>query len=134
MGFDQYHEPPDELPAETRTFARLCASLEEECQAIGWYEQRLAVEPDADARAIMQDAQGEEFKHFSMDLEFLLRRVPRWRAIAEGVLFQEGDIVEHGEAAEAASEDDDGDDDAAAAPVAGGEGSLEIGSLKGHGR
>jgi hypothetical protein len=23
MGFDQYHEPPDELPPVTRTFARL---------------------------------------------------------------------------------------------------------------
>ena len=102
MGFDQYHEPPEELPAETRTFARLCASLEEECQAIGWYQQRLAVEPDADARAIMHDAQGEEFKHFSMDLEFLLRKTPRWREIAKGVLFQDGDIVEHGEDAEAA--------------------------------
>jgi hypothetical protein len=94
MGFDQYHEPPDELPAETRTFARLCASLEEESQAIGWYQQRLAVEPDPEARAIMADAQGEEFKHFAMDLEFLLRRTPRWRQIAQGVLFQEGDIVE----------------------------------------
>lgn len=30
MGFDQYHEPPEELPARTRTFARLCASLTEE--------------------------------------------------------------------------------------------------------
>ena len=133
MGFDQYHEPPEELPAETRTFARLCASLEEECQAIGWYEQRLAVEPDADARAIMHDAQGEEFKHFSMDLEFLLRKVPRWREIDEGVLFQEGDIVDHGEAAEAASEDDD-DGDELVAPMAGGEGSLGIGSMKGVGR
>jgi hypothetical protein len=132
MGFDQYHEPPEELPAETRTFARLCASLEEECQAIGWYEQRLAVEPDADARAIMHDAQGEEFKHFSMDLEFLLRRVPRWREIAAGVLFQDGDIVEHGEDAEASSEGDD--DEVLVAPMAGGEGSLGIGSLKGRGR
>src|SRR5262249_48019667 len=101
MGFDQYHEPPEELPAETRTFARLCASLTEEAEAIGWYAQRLAVEPDPQARAIMEDAQGEEFKHFSMDLEFLLRRTPRWREIARGVLFQEGDIVEHGETAEA---------------------------------
>jgi hypothetical protein len=42
MGFDQYHEPPDELPAATRTFARLCASLTEEAEAIGWYEQRLS--------------------------------------------------------------------------------------------
>ena len=76
MGFDQYHEPPDELPAETRTFARLCASLTEEAEAIGWYEQRLAVETDPEALAVMRDAQGEEFKHFSMDLEFLLRRTP----------------------------------------------------------
>jgi hypothetical protein len=63
MGFDQYHEPAAELPDETRTFARLCASLTEEAEAIGWYEQRMAVEPDREARAIMRDAQGEEFKH-----------------------------------------------------------------------
>ncbi len=37
----------------TRTFARLCASLTEEAEAIGWYEQRLAVEADPEARAIM---------------------------------------------------------------------------------
>jgi hypothetical protein len=33
MGFDQYHEPPEELPSATRTFARLCASLTEEAEA-----------------------------------------------------------------------------------------------------
>lgn len=102
MGFDQYHEPPEELPEETRTFARLCASLTEEAEAIGWYEQRLAVERDPEARGVMADAVGEEYKHFCMDLEFLLRRTPKWRATAEGVLFQKGNIVEHGEAAEAA--------------------------------
>ena len=32
MGFDQYHEPPSELPDRTRTFARLCASLTEEAE------------------------------------------------------------------------------------------------------
>jgi len=87
MGFDQYHEPPDELPRATRTFARLCASLTEEAEAIGWYEQRLAVESDPDAAAVMRDAQGEEFKHFSMDLEYLLRRTPAWREIAQGIRF-----------------------------------------------
>jgi hypothetical protein len=128
MGFDQYHEPPDELPAETRTFARLCSSLTEEAEAIGWYEQRLAVEPDSDARAIMRDAQGEEFKHFSMDLEFLLRRTPAWREIAEGVLFQPGDIVEHGEEAEEETFESSPD-----RPTQGdASGSLGIGSLKGR--
>ena len=100
MGFDQYHEPPDELSQEARTLARMFASLTEEAEAIGWYAQRLALEQDKEAAAIMRNAQEEEFKHFSMDLEFLLRKLPEWRAIAQGVLFQDGDIVEHGEDAE----------------------------------
>ncbi len=100
MGFDQYHEPPDELPAQTRTFARMCASLTEEAEAIGWYEQRIAIETDREAAAVMRNAQGEEFKHFAMDLEYLLRRKSLWREIARGILFQEGDIVSHGEEAE----------------------------------
>ena len=127
MGFDQYHEPPGELPDETRTFARLCASLTEEAEAIGWYEQRLAVEPDAVARDVMRNALGEEYKHFSMDLEFLLRQKPVWREIARGILFRDGDIVEHGEEAEAAADDDD----PPAEPAAAGSASLGIGSLKG---
>jgi uncharacterized protein len=129
MGFDQYHEPPEELPAATRTFARLCASLTEEAEAIGWYEQRLAVEADPDARAIMLDAQGEEFKHFAMDLEFLLRRTPKWREIARGVLFQPGDIVEHGESAEAAA-GDEGDEGDSSPAAADGSGTLGIGGLR----
>jgi hypothetical protein len=130
MGFDQYHEPPDELPPATRTFARLCASLTEEAEAIGWYEQRLAVETDPDAVAIMRDAQGEEFKHFSMDLEFLLRRTPAWRMIAQGVLFQPGDIVEHGEEAEAEAGAEGSSDTGDATELI----SLGIGSLRGADR
>jgi hypothetical protein len=129
MGFDQYHEPPQELPEETRTFARLCASLTEEAEAIGWYEQRLSIERDPEARAVMSDAVGEEYKHFCMDLEFLLRRKPKWREIAQGVLLQEGDIVEHGEAAEAAAGDSASTDDPYSGQLATA-GTLGIGSLK----
>ena len=74
MGFDQYHEPPEELPQEVRTFARMVKSLIEEAEAIDWYEQRISVEKDREAKAIMENAQQEEFKHFGMDLEFLLRK------------------------------------------------------------
>jgi hypothetical protein len=132
MGFDQYHEPPHELPANTRTFARLCASLTEEAEAIGWYEQRLAVEGDPEALAIMRDAQGEEFKHFSMDLEFLLRRTPLWREIARGILFQPGDIVERGEASEARATGGGERDDASASDDR--SGSLGIGGDAGSAR
>ena len=129
MPTEQYHEPPSELAEDVRTYARVCTSLIEEAEAINWYAQRLAIERDEQAAAIMRDAQDEEFKHFSMDLEYLLRRTPIWREVAQRVLFQPGDIVENGEAAEAAVEA--GDDDDGAAPATD---SLGIGSLKGRER
>lgn len=100
MPFDQYHEPAGELSDEVRTFARMIMSMMEEADAIGWYEQRMSLEKDQDARAIMENAQTEEFKHFAMDLEWLLRRKPKWRAAVKGVVGQPGDIVENGERAE----------------------------------
>jgi uncharacterized protein len=104
MATEQYHEPPDELSAKTRTFARMITSLIEEAEAIGWYEQRLALEKDREAHAIMRNAQHEEFKHFGMDLEFLLRRNAKWQEVLRGILFQPGDIVEHGDEAEEGTE------------------------------
>ncbi len=100
MGFDQYHEPPEELSAEARTYARMIASLTEEAEAIGWYAQRIALESDDEAKTIMKHSQQEEFTHFGMDLEFLLRRTPKWRAVLKEILFTEGDIVEAEEEAE----------------------------------
>jgi len=100
MGFDQYHEPPNELSQKTRTFARMITSLMEEAEAISWYEQRISVEKSAEARAIMKNAQKEEFKHFGMNLEFLLRCKPDWRTELKGILFSKGSIVKRGEAAE----------------------------------
>ena len=126
MGFDQYHEPPEELSQETRTLARIFASLTEEAEAINWYEQRLSVEEDAEARSIIEDARHEEYKHFSMDLEFLFRRRPEWRAIAQGVLFHSGEITANADAAEEASE---GGGDAFETG-SGDDGSLGIGSLQ----
>ena len=108
MGFDQYHEPAGELSQEIRTFARVIASLKEESEAIGWYQQRISIEQDPDAKKIMEHAQEEEFLHFSMDLEFLLRRTPKWRVAARNVLFREGDIIENAERGEAEEEKTDG--------------------------
>ena len=73
-------------------------------EAIDWYEQRMAVEKDSQAKAIMANAQKEEFKHFGMDLEFLLRQKPKWQAALKAILFQPGDIVELGEKGEKAEE------------------------------
>ncbi|WP_149400396.1 ferritin family protein [Dictyobacter arantiisoli] len=100
MGTNQYHEPAEELSTETRTFARIITSLQEECEAINWYQQRISIELDPDAKKIMAHAQEEEFLHFSMDLEFLLRRTPKWRVAAKNILFHDGDIVDNAEKGE----------------------------------
>jgi uncharacterized protein len=100
MGFEQYHEPASELSQETRTFARMIVSLIEEAEAINWYEQRISVEKDKQAREIMENAQQEEFKHFGMDLEFLLRKKDKWRTTLKSILFTSGDIVKLGEKGE----------------------------------
>ncbi len=100
MGFDQYHEPPEELSEETRTLVRVIQSMIEEAEAIDWYIQRLDVEKDEDARAVMEHAQKEEFIHFGIDLEFLLRRTPTWRNIMKNIMFKKGDFVELAEKAE----------------------------------
>lgn len=100
MPTEQYHEPAHELSDSTRTFVRMITSVIEEAEAISWYEQRISVEKDEEAKAIMKNAQNEEFKHFGMDLEFLLRKKPAWREMMKMILFTEGDIVERGEEAE----------------------------------
>jgi len=104
MTTEQYHEPADELSQAVRTFARLVASLQEEAEAIGWYEQRISLERDAQAKAIMEDAQQEEFLHFAMSLEYLARRKEKWRIALQKILFKDGDIVENKEKAEDAVE------------------------------
>lgn len=100
MPTEQYHEPAGELTQKVRTFARMMQSLIEEADAINWYEQRLSIEKDKEAKAIMEQAQQEEFIHFSMDLEFLLRKKEKWRTIAKSILFKPGNIIENAEKAE----------------------------------
>jgi hypothetical protein len=72
----------------------------EEAEAINWYEQRISVEKDKEAKAIMENAQKEEFKHISMDLEFLLRKKEDWRIMIKNVVGRTGDIVKNGEKGE----------------------------------
>ena len=81
MGFYQYHEPAGDLSDETRTLARMLTSLIEETESIKWYEQHISVEKDKVAKAIMENAQQEALKHVGMDLEFLLRKRPKWKKV-----------------------------------------------------
>jgi len=48
----------------------------------------------------MQKPLCEEFKHFGMHLEFLLRKKEKWRAVLQSILFKDRDIAELGEEGE----------------------------------
>jgi hypothetical protein len=52
----------------------------------------------------MAHAQEEAFLHFSMDLEFLSRCVPKWRFALQNIVFQEGDLTQHAEQGEDAED------------------------------
>lgn len=96
-GTDQYHEPPEELSENTRDFARIITSLIEEAEAISWYQQRIEITKDKEVAKIMEHAQEEEFEHFAIDLEWLTRKLPKWRTALKAILFQDGDILENAE-------------------------------------
>src|SRR5438132_1088422 len=89
MGFDQYHEPPDELPSPTRTFARLCASLTEEAEAIGdagWTlldeEARERLAPALAARKLVDFSGPRGWEHSATNLG---RTSPLASSPSEGV-------------------------------------------------
>ena len=131
MGFDQYHEPPERAApgdADVRAPVRVADRRGRGDRLVSSSAWRSR--PIPRRWRSCEDAQGEEFKHFAMDLEFLLRRTPAWREIAQGILFQAGDIVEHGEEAEAEALEEGG----AGAAARFDDGSLGIGSLRGASR
>ncbi len=73
-----YHEPPQELDANTRDFTRALNSLKEEIEAVDWYQQRIAVSNNRQLRAILAHNRDEEMEHAAMSLEWLRRNMPGW--------------------------------------------------------
>ena len=92
-----------DLPEEVQRYNRLCQSLIEEAQAIMKYNERAGLEKDDEAKGVLKHAQSEEYRHFCMQLEALMRLDPDWRAAGEDILFRQGPITEPAE--------DDGEDE-----------------------
>jgi uncharacterized protein len=69
-----YHEPIDELSAETRDMHRAITSLMEELEAVDWYNQRADACSDAELKAILEHNRDEEKEHAAMVLEWIRRQ------------------------------------------------------------
>jgi ferritin-like protein len=117
------HEPENRLSAETIDRHRALTSIQEELEAVDWYNQRVDAASDPSLAAILASNRDEEKEHASMLLEWLRRHDPALDQHLREYLFTSKPIME----IEAELEAEGGSD----GPVTAASGSLGIGSLKG---
>jgi len=88
-----YHEPVEELSAETRDMHRAIVSLMEELEAVDWYNQRADACKDTDLKAILEHNRDEEKEHAAMVLEWIRRQDPSFSGELKDYLFTEKPIA-----------------------------------------
>jgi uncharacterized protein len=116
------HEPVDKLGGGTIDQHRAIVSIQEELEAVDWYNQRAHATDDATLAAVLEHNRDEEKEHAAMTLEWLRRHDPVLDQHLRTYLFTEGSITEIEHEAE-----QEGDADSESP-------SLQIGSLKGEGQ
>jgi hypothetical protein len=89
-----FHEPVNEISAETRNYIRALNSLKEEIEAIDWYQQRLDAATDEDLKDLLIHNRNEEMEHACMALEWLRRNMPGWNENLKTYLFTQEKITE----------------------------------------
>jgi ferritin-like protein len=96
----EWHESYEKLSEETLNFSRAVKSVQEELEAVDWYNQRAAVTTDPQLKRILEHNRDEEIEHAMMALEYLRRINPAFDKHMRTYLFTEGDILEIEEKAE----------------------------------
>src|SRR5437868_15009528 len=119
------HEPVEWLNAEVIDRHRAITSLQEELEAVDWYDQRVAATSDESLAEVLAHNRDEEKEHAAMTLEWLRRHDPALDRHLRTYLFTSGSILELEAVVEGGGDGpaDGGSSDAS--------GSLGIGSLKG---
>jgi hypothetical protein len=112
------HEPEGLLAAEVIDRHRAIASIQEELEAVDWYDQRVEATADASLAEVLAHNRDEEKEHAAMTLEWLRRHDPVLDGHLRTYLFTTEPIV----GLEAAQGVSDGDGPS--------QGSLGIGSLR----
>lgn len=90
-----YHEPIEQLSAETRDMHRAIVSLMEELEATDWYNQRMDATSNPELRAILEHNRDEEKEHAAMLIEWIRRRDPVFSKELKDYLFTDTPIGEN---------------------------------------
>jgi uncharacterized protein len=89
----EWHEDYDRMTEQARDFSRAVKSVQEELEAVDWYNQRAQATKDEQLRRILEHNRDEEIEHAMMGLEYLRRISPVFEKHMRTYLFTEGDIT-----------------------------------------
>lgn len=98
---ESFHEPLDQLSPKTKDMHRALVSLQEELEAVDWYQQRADACSDEELKGILLHNMREEVEHACMVLEWLRRSSDAFAKQMKIYLFTEKPILE--------AEEDDAD-------------------------
>ena len=90
----EWHEDYAQMSDEARNFSRAVKSVQEELEAVDWYNQRAQATTDKQLRKILEHNRDEEIEHAMMTLEWLRRNNDKFDEHMKTYLFTEGDILE----------------------------------------
>jgi len=96
----EWHEDYARMSEESLNFSRAVKSVQEELEAVDWYNQRAQATKDEQLRKILEHNRDEEIEHAMMALEYLRRMNPVFDKHMRTYLFTEGDITAIEEEAE----------------------------------
>jgi len=88
-----FHESEEVLMPATKDMHRAIVSLQEELEAIDWYQQRMDATHNAELRDILRHNRDEEQEHAAMVLEWIRRHDSNFDAKLREYLFTETSIV-----------------------------------------
>lgn len=95
MANEGYHEPINELSAQTRDMHRAIQSLMEELEAVDWYNQRVDACQDKELAGILAHNRDEEKEHAAMLLEWIRRQDSKFDGELKDYLFTDKPIGHH---------------------------------------
>ena len=93
------HESEDKLEAATIDRHRAVSSIQEELEAVDWYDQRVDATDDAGLAAILAHNRDEEKEHAAMTLEWLRRHDATLDRHLRTYLFTEDSVLKEEEEA-----------------------------------
>jgi ferritin-like protein len=96
------HEPEDRLSPGTIDRHRALASIQEELEAVDWYDQRAEATDDPELASVLAHNRDEEKEHACMTLEWLRRKDPVLDGHLRTYLFTTDPVVAVERAAEGA--------------------------------